>query len=119
MRNIVIMIAFISCPVHGNELNEDRGEIASPMFPHTYNLDSVFTWRITVNPDRLIRMYFIQLSVGPADIETCVSDVSVGNNVKRLSPFVNAFLWRHRYLTVMMIILRYWDNIVEKLDQEP
>ena len=45
-------------PVHGNDLTGNRGEIASPLFPHPYIHRDDFSWRVTVDPERFVMIYF-------------------------------------------------------------
>ena len=44
--------------VHGNDLSVDRGEISSPLFPHPYIHRDDFSWRVTVDAERFVRLFF-------------------------------------------------------------
>ncbi len=64
--------------MHGNELSGSRGEIASPLYPHSYILRGEYTWRVTVDEDRRVRMYFPYFSVErDPDSGACISSLLV------------------------------------------
>lgn len=65
--------------VHGNDLSGNRGEIASPLFPHPYIHRDDFSWRVTVDAERFVRLYFYpQFSIEREHESTaCISSLLV------------------------------------------
>ena len=65
--------------VHGNDLTGSRGEIASPLFPYPYIHREDFAWRVTVDPDLFVRLFFYnQFSIErDSDSGTCISALLV------------------------------------------
>lgn len=65
--------------VHGNDLTGNRGEIASPLFPYPYIHRADFTWRITVDADRYVQLFFFSQFTVERDPNSgaCISSLLV------------------------------------------
>lgn len=109
--------------VHGNDLSGNRGEIASPLFPHPYIHRDDFSWRVTVDAERFVRLYFYpQFSIEREHESTaCISSLLVLgqiNELRYIQSIKNDYDF-YRYMMDTMNKLLYWENTVEKpgLDQ--
>lgn len=104
--------------VHGNDLSGNRGEIASPLFPHPYIHRDDFSWRVTVDAERFVRLYFYpQFSIEREHESTaCISSLLVLgqiNQLRYIQSIKNDYDF-YRYMMDTMNKLLYWENTVEK-----
>jgi len=103
--------------VHGNDLSGNRGEIASPLFPHPYIHRDDFSWRVTVDAERFVRLYFYpQFSIEREHESTaCISSLLVLGQMNKLCfESVSNNNDFYRFMMDMMSKLLYWENTVEK-----
>ena len=55
---------FFLYEAHANEWTGSRGEITSPMYPYPFVQSDDFTWRVSVDADRRLRITFLQVELG-------------------------------------------------------
>jgi len=62
--------------IGGNELEGPTGRITSPLYPLPYRRAAMFSWRITVEMDSLIRIRFTNLQIENIG-QFCLSSINV------------------------------------------
>ncbi|XP_046451773.1 cubilin-like isoform X2 [Daphnia pulex] len=79
--------------LHGNDLSGNRGEIASPLFPHPYIHRDDFSWRVTVDAERFVRLYFYpQFSIEREHESTaCISSLLVYDGYDEQAPLLGEY----------------------------
>lgn len=119
--NEIVFLLFNKNAVHGNDLSGNRGEIASPLYPHPYIHRDDFSWRVTVDNERFVRLYFYpQFSLEREhDSTTCISSVLVWSNQLKLLFKLNLkinYYYDCRFTMDMMSKPPCWENTVGKFD---
>ena len=111
MNNSLSRFTTVVCIVHGNDLNGNRGEIASPVFPFPYIHRGDFSWRVTVDPERFVRLFFypqFSLEHDP-DSGVCISSLLVKKKKNSYFPSLPFFSFStHVFFILIFILILDW-----------
>jgi hypothetical protein len=66
--------------VHGNDLSGPTGQVASPLYPHSYRHEGVFSWRIMVDTGKAISITFKEFFIDTSS-SYCYSYIAVSNEL--------------------------------------
>ncbi|XP_053714419.1 cubilin isoform X1 [Synchiropus splendidus] len=58
--------------LYGNEITGESGQIASPLYPRTYPMDSFYTWTVTVDTGSYVQVRFLDIDI--EDLFNCYYD---------------------------------------------
>ena len=105
--------------MHGNELTGSRGEIASPLFPSPYIQRGDFTWRVTVDEGRRVRIYFNQFSLEKdSDSNICITALFIHDGYDQDAPLLGQLCGDRRpdrlFATSNVVFIRFSSRYVNE-----